>query len=134
METPPVGLDELLGLGEVGAAVRGTPLPLRTQVAVGDLRPPIEDLDSDGRGGAPGAPLRGLGARDAYPHVPGIVAALEGAREELAILHPLPRVTEISPEVDHHPHAAYFRQAHYGVHVRKALLALLLGRASEVLG
>ena len=58
---------------------------------------------------------------------------LKVAREELAILHPLPRVTEIAPEVDKHPHAAYFRQAHYGVAVRKALLALLLGRADEVL-
>jgi aspartate carbamoyltransferase catalytic subunit len=58
---------------------------------------------------------------------------LEPARPELAILHPLPRVNEIAPEVDAHPHAAYFRQAHYGVHVRKALLALLLGRADEVL-
>lgn len=59
--------------------------------------------------------------------------ALKHAREELAILHPLPRVTEIAPEVDARPHAAYFRQAHYGVAVRKALLALLLGRADEVL-
>jgi len=58
---------------------------------------------------------------------------LTHARPELAILHPLPRVTEIAPEVDAHPHAAYFRQAHYGVAVRKALLALLLDRAGEVL-
>ena len=59
---------------------------------------------------------------------------LERARETLAILHPLPRVQEIAPEVDRHPHAAYFRQAHYGVAVRKALLALLLGQAGKVLG
>ncbi|MHC4957772.1 MAG: aspartate carbamoyltransferase [Planctomycetota bacterium] len=58
---------------------------------------------------------------------------LEPARPGLAILHPLPRVNEIAPEVDAHPHAAYFRQAHYGVHVRKALLALLLESADEVL-
>lgn len=58
---------------------------------------------------------------------------LTHAREDLAILHPLPRVTEIAPEVDNKPHAAYFRQAHYGVAVRKALLALLLGCADEVL-
>jgi aspartate carbamoyltransferase catalytic subunit len=58
---------------------------------------------------------------------------LEGAPPKVAILHPLPRVTEIAPEVDGHPHAAYFRQAHYGVAVRKALLALLLDRAGEVL-
>jgi aspartate carbamoyltransferase catalytic subunit len=56
---------------------------------------------------------------------------LSGARPQVAILHPLPRVEEIAPEVDGHPHAAYFRQAHYGVAVRKALLALLLGCASE---
>jgi aspartate carbamoyltransferase catalytic subunit len=61
------------------------------------------------------------------------LAMLEHASEELAILHPLPRVTEIAPEVDAHPHAAYFRQAHYGVAVRKALMALILGRADEVL-
>ena len=58
---------------------------------------------------------------------------LEHARPELVILHPLPRVNEIAREVDAHPHAAYFRQAHYGVAVRKALLALLMGRADEVL-
>ncbi len=58
---------------------------------------------------------------------------LEHGSDELAILHPLPRVTEIAPEVDAKPHAAYFRQAHYGVAVRKALLALLLGCADEVL-
>lgn len=43
-----------------------------------------------------------------------------------AILHPLPRVDEIATEVDASPHAAYFRQARYGVHVRMALLAELL--------
>ena len=70
-------------------------------------------------------------AKDAYRID---LTLLEIARPELAILHPLPRVSEIAPEVDHHPHAAYFRQAHHGVTVRKALLALLLGRADEVLG
>ena len=59
---------------------------------------------------------------------------LEHAREDVTILHPLPRVTEIAPEVDMHPKAAYFRQAHYGVAVRKALLALILGEAEKVLG
>ena len=56
---------------------------------------------------------------------------LADARPQVVILHPLPRLEEIAPEVDRHPHAAYFRQAHYGVAVRKALLALLLGCASE---
>jgi aspartate carbamoyltransferase catalytic subunit len=62
------------------------------------------------------------------------LSLLRKAREDVTILHPLPRVTEIAPEVDTHPHAAYFRQAHYGVAVRKALLALLLGAAEKVLG
>ena len=43
------------------------------------------------------------------------------------VLHPLPRVDEIAPEVDADPRAAYFRQAHRGVFVRMALLDLLLG-------
>ncbi len=57
---------------------------------------------------------------------------LKRASDQLAILHPLPRVNEIAREVDGQSHAAYFRQAHYGVAVRKALLALLLGVAGEV--
>ncbi len=56
---------------------------------------------------------------------------LHKAQPGVAILHPLPRVNEIPPEVDAHPHAAYFRQAHYGVAVRKAILGLLLGQAAE---
>lgn len=47
-------------------------------------------------------------------------------KDTAAILHPLPRVDEISVEVDDSPHAAYFKQARYGVHVRMALLADLL--------
>jgi aspartate carbamoyltransferase catalytic subunit len=49
-------------------------------------------------------------------------------RKGLLIMHPLPRVDEISTEVDSLPNAAYFRQAHNGVYVRMALLALVLGR------
>jgi len=52
---------------------------------------------------------------------------LENAREKLIVMHPLPRVTEISPEVDQTGHAMYFRQAFNGVPVRMALLSLLLG-------
>ncbi|MBU6323063.1 MAG: aspartate carbamoyltransferase [Patescibacteria group bacterium] len=44
------------------------------------------------------------------------------------IMHPLPRVDEIDVAVDTSPHAVYFKQAKYGVHVRMALLADLLGR------
>lgn len=51
------------------------------------------------------------------------------AKETLRILHPLPRVNEISTEVDKDPRAAYFRQMKYGLYVRMALLALVLGRA-----
>ena len=53
--------------------------------------------------------------------------ALRGAKEELIILHPLPRVDEISPEVDNTPYARYFQQVRSGVVVRMALLALILG-------
>jgi aspartate carbamoyltransferase catalytic subunit len=52
---------------------------------------------------------------------------LEAADRPLCILHPLPRVREIATEVDSMEGALYFRQAHNGVTVRKALLALLLG-------
>lgn len=47
-------------------------------------------------------------------------------KEKAIILHPLPRVDEIATEVDSSPHAAYFKQARYGVHVRMALLVDLL--------
>ena len=53
--------------------------------------------------------------------------ALEGAREDLIIMHPLPRVDEIAPEVDSTPYARYFQQVRSGVVVRMALLALILG-------
>jgi len=48
-------------------------------------------------------------------------------KTSLIILHPLPRVNEISVEVDNDPRAAYFKQAKYGMYVRMALLASLLG-------
>lgn len=48
------------------------------------------------------------------------------AREDLFVLHPLPRVNEISVEVDDDPRAAYFRQVQYGVYVRMALILTLL--------
>jgi len=51
---------------------------------------------------------------------------MEKGREQLKVLHPLPRIDEIAPEVDEDPRAAYFRQAAGGVPVRMALLALLL--------
>lgn len=48
------------------------------------------------------------------------------AKEDMFVLHPLPRVNEISTEVDSDPRAAYFRQAQYGVYVRMALIMTLL--------
>ena len=48
------------------------------------------------------------------------------AKENMLVLHPLPRVNEISVEVDSDPRAAYFRQAQYGVYVRMALILTLL--------
>lgn len=55
------------------------------------------------------------------------------AKETMMVLHPLPRVNEISVEVDEDPRAAYFKQAQYGVYVRMALIATLLGLTPEVL-
>jgi aspartate carbamoyltransferase catalytic subunit len=53
---------------------------------------------------------------------------LEHVKKNMKIMHPLPRVGEISPELDDTDHAVYFEQAGNGVTVRKALLALVLGR------
>ena len=54
-------------------------------------------------------------------------AAVDTGKNELIVMHPLPRVNEIHPDVDASPRAAYFDQAKNGVTVRKALLALLMG-------
>ena len=51
---------------------------------------------------------------------------MELAKDDMIILHPLPRVNEISVEVDDDPRAVYFRQVQYGVYVRMALLLTLL--------
>jgi len=53
-------------------------------------------------------------------------ATLENAPADLTIMHPLPRIDEIAPEIDQTEHAAYFEQAHKGVPVRMALLDLML--------
>ena len=52
---------------------------------------------------------------------------MKRANDEMIILHPLPRVNEISYEVDNDPRACYFGQAKYGMYVRMALIAKLLG-------
>eukprot|EP00004_Rigifila_ramosa_P022673 TRINITY_DN6228_c0_g1_i1.p1 TRINITY_DN6228_c0_g1~~TRINITY_DN6228_c0_g1_i1.p1 ORF type:complete len:1617 (-),score=366.29 TRINITY_DN6228_c0_g1_i1:13-4497(-) len=54
---------------------------------------------------------------------------LTRAKEKMIVMHPLPRVDEIAPEVDSDPRAAYFRQMQYGMYVRMALLAMVLGKA-----
>ena len=52
---------------------------------------------------------------------------LEKAKKDLCIMHPLPRVNEISTDVDDDPRAAYFRQVENGKHIRMALILKLLG-------
>ena len=52
---------------------------------------------------------------------------LRNAKRNLIIMHPLPRVDEISPEVDGTPHAKYFKQMWYGLVTRMAILSLVLG-------
>lgn len=52
---------------------------------------------------------------------------LEAAKEDMIVMHPLPRVDEISPDVDKDPRAVYFAQAKYGMYVRMALILKLLG-------
>jgi aspartate carbamoyltransferase len=54
---------------------------------------------------------------------------MQVAKEEMIVMHPLPRVGEISMAFDDDPRAAYFRQMEYGLYVRMALLAMVLGKA-----
>jgi len=56
-------------------------------------------------------------------------AVMRAAKQDMIVMHPLPRVTEISMEFDDDPRAAYFRQMEYGLYVRMALLAIVLGKA-----
>ncbi len=65
--------------------------------------------------------------KDTYILTPDKLAA---AKPDMAILHPLPRVNEISIDVDQDPRAAYFEQAQNGVYVRMALIMMLLELAS----
>lgn len=68
-----------------------------------------------------------------YEKVKGVYvinrAMIEKAKKDIIILHPLPRVDEIATDVDDYEGAAYFRQAHNGLYIRMALLALVSGRA-----
>ena len=54
---------------------------------------------------------------------------MKAAKEQMIVMHPLPRVNEISTDFDKDPRAAYFRQMEYGLYVRMALLAMVLGKA-----
>jgi len=54
---------------------------------------------------------------------------MKAAKQEMIVMHPLPRVGEISVDFDEDPRAAYFRQMEYGLYVRMALLAMVLGKA-----
>ena len=53
------------------------------------------------------------------------------AKEDMLVLHPLPRVNEISVEIDDDPRAVYFDQVQYGKYVRMALILTLLGITVE---
>jgi aspartate carbamoyltransferase len=55
--------------------------------------------------------------------------SMQTAKNDMIVMHPLPRVGEISMEFDDDPRAAYFRQMEYGLYVRMALLAMVLGKA-----
>jgi aspartate carbamoyltransferase catalytic subunit len=59
---------------------------------------------------------------------------LKNAKEDMMVMHPLPRVNEISYDVDDDKRAIYFKQAEYGIYVRMALMALLLGVDVNVKG
>ncbi len=54
---------------------------------------------------------------------------MKAAKDRMIVMHPLPRVKEISMDFDDDPRAAYFRQMEYGLYVRMALLAMVLGKA-----
>ena len=58
-------------------------------------------------------------------------AKMRFAKQNMAVLHPLPRVNEITLEVDNDPRAAYFRQVQYGVYVRMAIILTLLGLTED---
>ena len=60
-------------------------------------------------------------------YLESVLNALENAKEDLRILHPLPRVNEISVAVDNDPRACYFKQAQNGRYIRMALIMKLLG-------
>ena len=59
---------------------------------------------------------------------------LQQAPPTAAVLHPLPRIDEIKPDVDNDPRAAYFDQVHNGVYIRMAIILALLGIPDPLTG
>ena len=57
--------------------------------------------------------------------------ALSENSSNMIVLHPLPRVDEISTDIDHDPRAVYFQQMEYGMYVRMAILSLILHNQQE---
>ncbi|MBQ3527812.1 MAG: aspartate carbamoyltransferase [Clostridia bacterium] len=70
-----------------------------------------------------------LRLKDSYILTP---EKLESAKDSLCIMHPLPRVNEISTAIDSDPRAAYFRQVNYGKYIRMALILKLLSEAGTI--
>ncbi len=72
-------------------------------------------------------------SEDVYDSVKGAYVInnelMKKAKKRMIVLHPLPRVNEINVDFDGDPRAAYFRQMEYGLYVRMALLAMVLGKA-----
>jgi len=64
--------------------------------------------------------------KDCYVITPEL---MEKAKEQMVVMHPLPRINEISYAIDDDPRAAYFRQMENGMYIRMALLAAVLGKA-----
>jgi len=58
---------------------------------------------------------------------------MTAAKRKMIVMHPLPRIFEISSEFDSDPRAAYFRQAEGGMYVRMALLAVVMDRCKYAL-
>lgn len=70
-----------------------------------------------------------LRLKDSYILTP---AKLKNAKPELSVMHPLPRVNEISVEVDNDPRACYFKQVMNGKYIRMALILMLLQYAGQL--
>jgi len=71
-----------------------------------------------------------LAAYEAVKHAYVIgLEEMQRVKDDMIVMHPFPRVGEIDPAIDDDPRAAYFRQIEYGMYVRMALLAMVLGRA-----